>query len=280
MIHLRAPYRRLIACGLLVSVRALAQTPAGDTPTNNVAPAAPAEPPQDTAPLPSSDSAETAAVEPTPPAMQTANVGAIVQPSPEARVSAGGGKTFANFFGNARAARCRTAICGFGADDTWFAVEPLGEIPVGKTFVFPGVDSGLADFVQNHDVSVTLAAGLRFWFFYDWVSLSVYLSSPLYDGDATIRLRGSDFEHSPARLKRPYPGVGLGLIGDLLWIGVDYNELRNGDTDASRDPDFARNAVISRAWTISFGLAPITLARSGLGSVGGSANADDGTSKK
>lgn len=167
----------------------------------------------------------------------------------------------------ARKARCKTALCWGGSDSTELALEPIGEIPVGKTFTpdFFRPRDGLAGFVNNHDVSLTLAAGMRFWFYYDVVSLSVYFSTPLLDGDATIRLDGSTFEHPFSRVRRPFPGIGIGLFGDIMWVGLDYNELRNGDSDMGRDPDYPRNAVIDRALTITVGIAPITLARTGLG---------------
>lgn len=179
----------------------------------------------------------------------------------------GGFDTLAAALSRARKSRCATALCFGGSDGTKYAIEPLAEVPLGKTFVMPWVVGGLSDFVNNHDVSVTLAAGVRFWFAYDLLSLSVYLSSPLYEGDATIRMSGSPYEHSPSNLRRPFPGVGLGLLGDIVWLGADFNQLRNADSDVNRDLSFGRNQVISEVWTFTIGLSPIALARNGIGNV-------------
>jgi len=97
------------------------------------------------------------------------------------------------------------------------------------------------------------------------MSISLYFSKPLFAGDSKIRLQGSAFAYSSANVHRPLPGIGLGLFGDLLWIGFDYDQLRNGDTDQTRDLNYPRNFVVSDGWTVTVGIEPITAARSAVG---------------
>src|SRR5690349_9847347 len=40
-----------------------------------------------------------------------------------------------NVLESSREARCKTALCWGGDGDTKYGLEPIGEIPVGKTFV-------------------------------------------------------------------------------------------------------------------------------------------------
>ncbi len=63
-----------------------------------------------------------------------------------------------------RRARCATAIC-FGQDFK-YGLEPLVELPVGKTFTSNGLGA-LANFENSHDISATFTAGLRFWILHD-----------------------------------------------------------------------------------------------------------------
>ncbi|MBN2529133.1 MAG: hypothetical protein JXR76_22275 [Deltaproteobacteria bacterium] len=180
-------------------------------------------------------------------------------------------KVFKNGLFKAREARCKTAICGGGTDDTWFAVEPLLDIPMGLTFALPNYKRGqwntgpLTDYVNNHDFSISFVAGLRFWFWYDIVSFSIYFSKPVLEREKAIHIKGSDYPHSAANVRRPYPGFAIGLLGDTLWIGFDINELRNGDQTTNMDPNFRPNQVLSRVWTITIGIAPANTLRSGIG---------------
>jgi hypothetical protein len=175
---------------------------------------------------------------------------------------------------SAREARCVTAIC-FGGDTTdprtgkpkmatKYAIEPLAELPVGKAFTAWDSHS-LGTFINNHDVSVQLAAGLRFWAFDDLMSVSVYLAKPLIATDDHIRVQGSTYEQPVSRVKQPYPGVALGFMGDMLWLGFDINELHNGSSDSDRDLRYGRDQVISRAYTFTLALTPITTARNAIG---------------
>jgi hypothetical protein len=104
-------------------------------------------------------------------------------------------------------ARCATAICfDNGGTKHWLGIEPLVELPIGKSFAM-GCTT-LSDWVNNHDIRVDLAAGLRIWFFRDVVSFSVYLSKPL--NDSPVRLEGSPFVYPGAAIRRPYPGAAFG----------------------------------------------------------------------
>jgi len=172
---------------------------------------------------------------------------------------------FMNRLDDAREARCKTAIC-WGQGNK-YAIEPLAELPIGKAFASEG--SGLGQYVNNHDVSIQLTAGLRFWFLKDYASISIYLAKPLVSGDAAIRVAGSSVEHSSSEIRNPYPGVALGLLADAIWLGMDYYELRNGDTDMNRDPAFPRNAVISRQLVFTLAFQPFTIMRNGIGIVAG-----------
>jgi hypothetical protein len=164
-----------------------------------------------------------------------------------------------------RDARCATAYC-FGRDGDEFAVEPLADIPIGKTFVVADRGS-LGTFINNHSASATLTAGIRVWALYDLASLSMYLSKPVFTTEDHIRVHGSAYEQPITRVKQPYPGIALGLLADALWIGFDINELHNGSDDNDRDPRYTRDAVISRAFTWTVAISPITLARNGLGTI-------------
>ena len=164
--------------------------------------------------------------------------------------------------------RCKTAICvDLGARDSWLGIEPLVELPIGKTFSFNS--GGLADYVNNTDVGLTFNAGLRVWIFQDWISFSIYLSQPLTPKDSLIRVAGSSFEYPASYVRRPYPGLGIGLLFDTLWIGIDRDELHNGSSAAgsSFNPEFAPNAMISGAWTFTVAIQPFTMFRTGIGTL-------------
>ncbi|WP_437960337.1 hypothetical protein WME76_12295 [Sorangium sp. So ce119] len=166
----------------------------------------------------------------------------------------------------AREARCATAIC-WGEDRKW-AIEPLVELPIGKTFVLPRIGGGastLGGWINAHDVSLTFNAGLRFWVFWDWVSVSIYMSQPLLSGERTIHVPGSKYEHPASNIRRPYPGLALGLLGDSLWLGLDYQELLNGDAADRSDRNYARNQRISSALSLTVGIAAATSLRNGIG---------------
>jgi hypothetical protein len=164
-------------------------------------------------------------------------------------------------FRDARQARCGTALC-FGPANK-FAFEPLVELPIGKTVAFPG--SGLGRFINGNDVSLSFNAGVRFWVAWDWVSFAVYFSKPILPADQVIHVMGSPYAYPATGVRRPLPGVGLGLFGDILWVGFDYDQLRNGNGD-QRDPLFPANSIVSRAFVVSFAIAPITALRTGIGS--------------
>jgi hypothetical protein len=161
-------------------------------------------------------------------------------------------------------ARCAVAICfDNGGQPNWLGIEPLVELPVGSSFSI--TSSALSDYVNNHEIKVDLAAGARVWLFQDVISVALYISKPLNDGK--IRLAGSPFVYPASSVRRPFPGIAVGLLYDTLWLGFDRDELRNGDgQDASAlNPDFAPNAVISSSWTLTLALQPVTAFRTAIG---------------
>lgn len=170
-------------------------------------------------------------------------------------------RTFRGAMRGARAGRCATALCW--GPSYKFAFEPLAELPIGKTFGFP--NSGLARYVNSNDIQVSFNAGIRFWMAWDWVSVSVYLSKPILHQSEAIHVSGSNTEFSTSQVRRPYPGVGIGLFGDLLWLSFDYDTLRNGNSGAQRAPEFRPNEVVSHAYTFTVAIAPIAGVRNGLG---------------
>ncbi|HXK19384.1 MAG TPA: hypothetical protein VNG33_16350 [Polyangiaceae bacterium] len=169
-----------------------------------------------------------------------------------------------NLVGTLLRARCATAICfDNGAKKDWLGIEPLVELPVGKSLALS--KSSLSDYVDNHELRIDLAAGARVWLFRDVVSVSLYISKPLTDG--RIRLEGSPFVYPAASFRRPYPGIAVGLLFDSLWLGFDRDELRNGDgQDAMAvNPDFPPNKVVSSTWTLTVALQPVTAFRTAIG---------------
>ncbi|MES1173002.1 MAG: hypothetical protein ABUL62_01645 [Myxococcales bacterium] len=157
--------------------------------------------------------------------------------------------------------RCALAFC-FG-DGHAIGIEPLVELPFGKSF--SASNGAVADYVNNHDLKVDLAAGVRVWMFKDLMSLSLYLSKPLTD--RTVRIPGSAFEYPAAALRRPYPGIALGLLYDTLWVGLDHDELRNpdGTSGVAHDPTYPPNSLVGSSWTITVAIQPLTSFRNGIG---------------
>jgi hypothetical protein len=169
-----------------------------------------------------------------------------------------------NLVGTLLRARCATAICfDNGEKKDWLGIEPLVELPVGKSLALS--NSSLSNYVDNHELRIDLAAGARVWLFRDIVSVSLYISKPLTDG--RIRLEGSPFVYPAASIRRPYPGIALGLLFDSLWVGFDRDELRNGDGQDTMavNPDFPPNTVVSSTWTMTVALQPVTAFRTAIG---------------
>jgi len=157
-------------------------------------------------------------------------------------------------------ARCALAICPWGKA---VGIEPLVELPIGKSF--SASNGAVADYVNNHDIKIDLAAGVRVWMFEDLLSFAVYISKPLTD--RTVRIPGSAFEYPATALRRPYPGLALGLLYDTLWLGLDHDELRNpdGTSGIARDPTYPPNALVGSSWTITVAIQPVTAFRNGIG---------------
>lgn len=173
-------------------------------------------------------------------------------------------RSFRGAMVGARRSRCATAICW--GPSYKFAFEPLAELPIGKTFGVPS--SGLARYVNGNDIQVSFNAGVRFWMAWDWVSFAVYLSKPLLQGGDFIHVSGSKHEFATSQVRRPLPGIGVGLFGDMLWLSFDYDQLRNGNAGNLRAPEFPQNAIVSHAFTFTVAIAPMAGLRNGLGTLG------------
>jgi hypothetical protein len=179
-----------------------------------------------------------------------------------------------NLVGTLLRARCNTAICfDNGQAKDWIGIEPLVELPVGKSFALS--NSALSSYVNNHELRIDLAAGARVWLFRDVVSFSIYISKPLTD--APVRLEGSPFVYPAASVRRPYPGFAIGLLFDSLWLGFDRDELRNGDgqDSAALNSDFPPNEGVSSTWTLTVALQPVTAFRSAIGTAVQSTKGDN-----
>ena len=172
-------------------------------------------------------------------------------------------RTFRGAMKDARASRCSTAIC-WGPSNK-FAFEVLAEIPIGKSFAFP--PSGLARYVNGSDIGVSFSAGLRFWSHWDWFSVAVFLSKPLITQNEIIHVSGSTHNFTTSQVRRPFPGIGVGLFGDILWLSIDYDQLRNGNSGDLRAPEFRPNDVVSHTGTITLAIAPVAGIRNGLGTL-------------
>jgi hypothetical protein len=64
----------------------------------------------------------------------------------------------------------------------------------------------------------------------------------------------------------------VGLFFDSIWIGIDRDELRNGDgqdqqgqASGALNPFYPPNEVISSAWTVTIALQPVTAFRTAIG---------------
>ena len=99
------------------------------------------------------------------------------------------------------------------------------------------------------------------------MSVAVYLSQPITPQDSHVTVPGSPFQYPATYVRRPYPGIGLGFLYDVLWIGLDRDELHNGTESSSsfNNPAFPPNALISGVWTWTLAIQPITAFRTGIG---------------
>lgn len=163
----------------------------------------------------------------------------------------------------ARAGRCGTAVC-WGPGYKW-ALEPLVELPVGKSFSLPG--SSLAKYLNSNELQVSFNAGIRLWLWWDWISISTFMSKVLVTGNDTIYTATSGVPLPASQLRRPFPGLGIGLFGDMLWISMDYDQLRNGNVMATKSPDFRPNEIVSHAFTFTIAVASIAGLRNGIGTL-------------
>ena len=125
---------------------------------------------------------------------------------------------------------------------------------------------GLADYINNTDLKISFSAGLRVWILQDWVSLSVYLSQPVTPKDSKVQLAGSPYQYPASYIRRPFPGLALGLLFDTLWIGLDREELRNGsDGSQNINPQYPPNTQVAGVWAWTIAIQPFTTFRTGLG---------------
>jgi hypothetical protein len=147
--------------------------------------------------------------------------------------------------------RCKLALCFTSKNGVIWGIEALAELPVGLT-VAAARHSSFAQFLNERPATVSLKGGIRFILPNDWVSIAVYMSTRDITGYRPVRLRGSRFEYDPSSIRRPYPGAALGLFGDLLWLGVDIEELRN--LGEAQNPAFPAGATVARVATFTLAI--------------------------
>ena len=163
----------------------------------------------------------------------------------------------------ARRSRCATAYCFGGATGDRYALEPVLDLPIGLTWA---IGNGvLARHVNSNGLDVRLNAGVRFWAEYDLVSIAVLLFQPSLTSPREIHYPGLEQPLGNEAIRRPYPSLAIGFVGDILLLTLSYDQLRNVRSNGGHDPNFLPNEVLSRAFTFGLYLAPITTARNGLG---------------
>lgn len=159
---------------------------------------------------------------------------------------------------DALSVRCMTAIC-FGGHGREYGLEIVLDTPL--SYGFSVGNSSLKTYMNSNQFGIDFNVGARFWIAYDILSFMVFFSKPIVSQDDSITLHGSDFPHPVTSIKRPYPSLGIGLLGDMLQVSASYDALINGDTKETTDPNFAPNARLSNALSITIGFAPFTALR-------------------
>jgi hypothetical protein len=172
-------------------------------------------------------------------------------------------KTIGDRLAGVRRARCATAYCWGGVDGRKFAVEPTVDLPIGMYWSAGG--GALAQYVNANNIKIHAAAGLRYWFAYDAMSIGILLAQPeLTEAQSTVDFK--DKSLSTSQVRRPYPTLIVGVWGDIIQLSVSYDELRNPSrSSANYIQDYPANAVLSRAVTFGVALNPVTAARNGVG---------------
>jgi hypothetical protein len=136
----------------------------------------------------------------------------------------------------------------------------MAELPIGGTFALGS--SSLASFDNSNPLTIQFSAGVRFWFWSDLASISIYVAQPVYTSGSKLSIPGAALAHSASDVRRLGPSVALGFLGDLLFIGGGIDQLANGTVGSSdNDPAYAPGQVLSRALTITIGFAPLAAAR-------------------
>ncbi len=95
----------------------------------------------------------------------------------------------------------------------------------------------------------------------------MFLSKPIITQNEIIHVSGSTHNFTTSQVRRPFPGIGVGLFGDILWLSIDYDQLRNGNSGDLRAPEFRPNDVVSHTGTITLAIAPVAGIRNGLGTL-------------
>jgi len=179
-----------------------------------------------------------------------------VDPPPEPKLKAGTElarhQTFREWVRAGIESRCKLALCfQHRKSGRLWGLEFLAEVPMGFTFS-AHVNSSFGRFLNERPATISVKGGVRFIIpnLY-FSSISAYMSTRDVTGFTAIKLDGNRFEYDPGSIRRPYPGVSVGLFGDLFWLGFDIEELRN--LGESPNPAFPVGATVAR--TITFTLA-------------------------
>jgi hypothetical protein len=167
--------------------------------------------------------------------------------------------TFVSRMTAARHARCALALCWGGNDGTEYALELLADVPLG--YFFGLGSSGVADYISANGFSASIAAGVRWWFAYDVVSLGLVFVNVDLSKARDIHIPSSSATFSPGDLHMTYPGLQLGIGGDVLALTVNIVELRNPDDASRADPKFGPNDVVSRGVSVGIAISPLALGR-------------------
>jgi hypothetical protein len=193
---------------------------------------------------------------------------AIAQDStPGAKESPGPVQVWGDFILPALKLRCKTAICLFGEDGgegtgKWFGVEPVLELPIGKTFYISGSPylSNATDYVkqitETDSLNVGVIAGVRLWFVYDLFSVGILLLNISAKNDIQVAEGPTVKTLSGSALRTATPGLTIGVFGDVVVFNVYKYVLRNDGTAVGNVPPYGS---LSGGTLASVAIAPFTL---------------------
>jgi hypothetical protein len=164
----------------------------------------------------------------------------------------------------ARRARCATALCWGGDDDTKHAIEPVVDLPISLYWALG--NGSLANHINGNRLQLSVAAGVRYWFAYDVASVGLILAQPSLANDEPIRIAQSDQEFPSSAVSRPFPTLMLGFWGDVFMVTVSYDQLRNRRPGGGVvDESFRPGEVVSRTVTLGVSLNVVAATRNAIG---------------